>query len=192
MFVHVCFRSNPIGDACRGQSRAVPLMHYRTQRRHLMSDDQRTSQQLAAMKANQSAKIREFAQALAVAGIVSLDDQTRVLGLSRSTAWTIISGAHKSTGISATLIDRMLASPTLPQPLRAKIIEYVEEKAAGRYGHSRAQRRRFVESLATKLAVRRQLGSLPRLQPDIDVETSSRTALTFTADQILKMNSRRQ
>jgi predicted DNA-binding transcriptional regulator AlpA len=167
-------------------------MHYRTQRRHLMSDDQRIGQSVAAKKANQSAKIREFAQALAAAGIVSLDEQARVLGLSRSTAWTIISGAHKSTGISATLIDRMLASPTLPQPLRAKIIEYVEEKAAGRYGHSRAQRRRFVESLATKLAARRQLGSLAPLQPDIDVETSSRTALTFTGDQILKMNSRRQ
>ena len=182
--------SNPIGDACRGQSRAVPLTHYRTQRRHLMSDDQRGGQPVAAMKANQSARIREFAQALTAAGIVSLDDQARVLGLSRSTTWTIINAAHKSSGISATLIDRMLASPTLPQPLRAKILEYVEEKAAGRYGHSRAQRRRFVESLATKLAARRRLGSLAPLQPDMNAETSSRSALTPASDQILKMNSR--
>ena len=184
MFAHVGM--TPLG----GQSRVVSLMPYRTPRLHLMSDDPRSGQPVATMKANQSAKIREFAQALAAAGIVSLDDQARVLGLSRSTTWTIVSAAHKSTGISATLIDRMLASPTLPQPLRAKILEYVEEKAAGRYGHSRAQRRRFVESLATKLAARRRLGNLAPLQPDMNVETSSRSAPTFASDQILKMNSR--
>src|SRR5215470_3102203 len=141
-----------------------------------MSDDPCSGQLVVAMKTNQSAKIREFAKALACAGIVSLDDQARVLGLSRSTTWTIVSAAHKSTGIPASLIDRILASPTLPQPLRAKIIEYVEEKAAGRYGHSEAQRRRFVESLATKLAARRQLGA--PLWPDMSVDTSSRSALS--------------
>jgi hypothetical protein len=97
-----------------------------------------------------------------------------VLGLSRSTTWTIISGTHKSTGISAALIDRMLAS----RPYRsgyAKIIDYLEEKAAGRYGHSPTQRRRFVESLATKLAARRRLDSLAPLQPEMDVATSSRS-----------------
>jgi len=164
-------------------------MHYRTQRRHLMSDDQRIGQPVVATKANQSAKIRQFAQALAAAGIVALDDQARVLGLSRSTTWTIISGAHKSTGISATLIDRMLASPALPPPLRAHIIEYAEEKAAGRYGHSREQRRRFVESLATKLAARRRLGTLAPLQPDTNVEAPSPSMPNFASDQLLKMNS---
>ena len=113
-------------------------MHYRTQRGHLMSNHQRTGQPVAAMKANQSAKIQEFAKALAVAAIVALDDQARVLNLSRSTTWTIVSAAQKSTGISATLIDRMLASPILPQPLRANIIEYVEEKATGCYGPQRS------------------------------------------------------
>jgi predicted DNA-binding transcriptional regulator AlpA len=153
-------------------------MHYRTPRRHLMSDGQPSGPAVVMIKARQSAKIREFAQALVAAGIASLDDQARVLGLSRSTTWTIVSGAHKSTGISATLIDRMLASPTLPQSLHAKILEYVEEKAAGRYGHSRAQRRRFIESLAAKLATRR-LGHVAPLQPDMNIETSSRSAPTF-------------
>jgi hypothetical protein len=67
----------------------------------------------------------------------------------------------------------MLASPTLPQPLRAKILEYVEEKAAGRYGHSRAQRRRFIERLATKLIARRRLGNLAPLQPDMNAAISA-------------------
>jgi predicted DNA-binding transcriptional regulator AlpA len=147
-----------------------------------MSDHPRGGQPVVATKANQSAKIREFAQALAVAGIVSLDDQARVLGLSRSTTWTIVNAAHKSTGISATLIDRMLASPTLPQPLRAKILEYVEKKAAGHYGHSRAQRCRFVESLATKLVARRRLGTLAPLRPDMNVAASSRSAPTVASD----------
>jgi len=148
-------------------------MHYRTQRRHLMSDDQRTGPPVVVMKARQSAKIREFAQALAAAGIGTLHDQARVLGLSRSTTWTIISGAHKSTGISASLVDRMLASPALPQTLCAKIIEYVEEKAAGRYGHSRAQRRRFVESLARQQTARRRLGNLAPLQPEMNISISA-------------------
>jgi predicted DNA-binding transcriptional regulator AlpA len=147
------------------------LMLYRSPDLSSTSAYPHTGQSVGSMKANQSARIREFAQALAAAGIVALDDQARVLGLSRSTTWTIMNAAHKTTGISASILDRMLASPNLPQPLRAKIIEYVEEKAAGRYGHSPAQRRRFVERLATKLAARRRRGTLAQLRRDMCLGT---------------------
>lgn len=78
----------------------------------------------ADVKARQSSKIRELGEALITAGFVSLDAQARVLGLPRSTAWTILSANHKSTGISAKIIRRMLSSEPLPQLVRAKIIQY--------------------------------------------------------------------
>jgi hypothetical protein len=37
----------------------------------------------------------------------------------------------------------MLAAPELPPLARTKILEYVEEKAAGLYGGSQHQRRKF-------------------------------------------------
>jgi len=42
----------------------------------------------------------------------------------------------------------MLAAPTLPPLVRAKILEYVQEKAAGLYGGSRSQCRRFAARLS--------------------------------------------
>jgi hypothetical protein len=44
----------------------------------------------------------------------------------------------------------MLAAPGLPTQVRAKVLEYVEEKAAGRYGHSKYVRRRFVNRLSAE------------------------------------------
>ena len=125
---------------------------------------------LVAMKARQSAKIREIAVTLASTGIVEVREQAQALGLARSTTWTILRATHKSTGLSPMIIARMLASPALAGPVRAKIIEYVEDKAAGLYGHNSAQRRRFVVGLATKLVSRRWFGKRAPLQPDIDVE----------------------
>jgi hypothetical protein len=37
----------------------------------------------------------------------------------------------------------MLSSPELPALVRTKVIEYIAEKAVGRYGHKRTQARRF-------------------------------------------------
>ena len=87
--------------------------------------------------------------------------------------------ATKSNGISATVIDRMTASPTLPQPLRAKIIEYVEEKAAGRYGHSRTQRRRFVEKLSDQTSVRVSSAASLHFSPTRTLRQSSWSAPNF-------------
>ena len=102
----------------------------------------------ASMKARQSCKIRELAEAVKSAGFLTLDEQAKALGLSRSTAWTIRRPNHKASGLSASLINRMLAAPELPSLARTKILEYVEEKAAGLYGGSRSQRRKFAARLS--------------------------------------------
>jgi hypothetical protein len=101
----------------------------------------------AGMKARQSSKIREIAEALKSAGSFTLHEQAKALGLSRSTAWTIRKASHKASGLSASIINRMLAAPELPPLARTKILEYVEEKAAGLYGGSRSQRRNFAAQL---------------------------------------------
>jgi hypothetical protein len=106
---------------------------------------QRTTSQSSfnESKARQSARIRELAAVLAASGFVSVDEQARVLGLSRSTAWTILKANHKASGLSATTINRMLSSPELPPGARATLLTYIEEKIAGLYGHNRHQLRRF-------------------------------------------------
>jgi hypothetical protein len=113
-----------------------------------LSPHRPTNLSLADAKARQSSKIREIGEALITAGFVSLDAQAKALGLPRSTAWTILSAEHKSTGISAKIICRMLSSERLPPLVRAKIMEYAEEKAAGIYGGT--QHRRFASQLRLK------------------------------------------
>jgi hypothetical protein len=101
---------------------------------------------LADVKARQSSKIREIAEALITAGFISLDAQAKALGLPRSTAWTILSAEHKATGLSARIICRMLSSNRLPLLVRAKILEYAEERAAGIYGGTETQNPDFPRS----------------------------------------------
>ena len=100
-------------------------------------------QAVAEMKARQSSKIKELGDALVVEGLVTLDQQADALGLSRSTTWTILKANHKASGLSATIINRMLAAPRLPMLARAKLLEYIGEKSAGLYGGSKIQLRRF-------------------------------------------------
>jgi hypothetical protein len=100
------------------------------------------------MKARQRIKIEEIRAALLRAGVSTLDEQTKVLGLCRSTAWSILKPNHKSSGLSARTINRMLVSPRLPIPVRQKIFEYVRERIAGLYGHSDRRRREFAASLS--------------------------------------------
>src|SRR5215469_4980299 len=114
----------------------------------------------ARMKARQSSKISELAKAVKSAGFLTLDEQAKALGLSRSTAWTVRKASHKASGLSASIINRMLAAPELPALARTKILEYVEEKAAGLYGGSRSQRRKFAARLSIeKLPVCRETES---------------------------------
>ena len=115
---------------------------------------------LGDRRQRQNAKIKEFKAALAAAGLVVLDAQAQALGLSRSTTWNLLKGKHKGSGLSAMVINRMLASPRLPQLVRAKILEYVAEKIAGRYGDSRVRLRKFTARLsAAALEHARALGA---------------------------------
>src|SRR5258708_35171910 len=80
------------------------------------------------VKSLQSNKTKEIGQALIACGLVALDAQAGALGLSRSTAWTILGGKHKASGLSATVINQMLTAPQLPPLVRARLFEYIEAK----------------------------------------------------------------
>lgn len=121
----------------------------------------RRQQTSAEPKRRQSAKIRELKEVLVAAGIITLQEQAKALGLSRSTAWTILKGNHKASGITAKIINRILAGEQLPSLVRTKVLEYVEEKAAGCYGHGEGLRRRFVGRLS--IAVEKMITVRPGL-----------------------------
>jgi hypothetical protein len=114
---------------------------------------------VAQMRERQSSKIREIRDAPLSGRFLTVDEQARLLGLSRSTTWTILKGTHKASGLSASIINRMLAAPQLPPLVRSKILEYVEEKAAGLYGGSSAQRHSF----AARLSITRVVAGMPQI-----------------------------
>ena len=114
---------------------------------------------IVAMKARQCAKIGELRQALLDAGFISLDQQAAALGLSRSSAWSLLKSAHKASGLSASTIRRMLNSPTLPPKARHVIEDYVERKCSGTYGHREHRLRRFRAQLNLKNCNEAQNGS---------------------------------
>jgi hypothetical protein len=97
----------------------------------------------SAMKARQVAKIGELRQALIALGYTSLDQQAGILGLCRSTTWTILKAHHKASGLRATIIKRILGAQFLPHEIERIIQEYVREKCAGAYGHGEARLRHF-------------------------------------------------
>jgi hypothetical protein len=98
---------------------------------------------ISAMKSRQCAKIAELRRVLLVAGYHSLNKQAIALGLSRSTTWAILQANHKSSGLSGSLIKRMLRSRELSPAARQWIEEYVAEKLTGAYGHKRNRLRIF-------------------------------------------------
>src|SRR5262249_40429319 len=83
---------------------------------------------IAEAKARQSSKIRELRIALRSAGLITLEEQARALGLSRSTTWKLLKADHKASGISARVISQILYAPSLPPLVRTTILEYVREK----------------------------------------------------------------
>jgi hypothetical protein len=102
------------------------------------------------MNSHHSSKIRAIGDALIAAGFVSLDKQATTLGLSRSTTWTILRGNHKTSGLSVAIINRMLNAPRLPPVVRAAILDYVDGKVAGSYGHSKRQLHQFAARVGTR------------------------------------------
>ena len=105
---------------------------------------------LREMKARQSRKIEELRKALCAGGPVSFCEQAELLGLCRSTTWAVLMRPYKSSGMTAAVIIRMLASQKLPPDARTIILEYIAEKGGGHYGHSRAQCRKFISRLSPK------------------------------------------
>ena len=99
-------------------------------------------------KARQASKIAEIGEALRAAGMLTLPAQVKVLGLRRSTAYTVMRAQHKGTGISAKILAQMLRSPRLPLSVRVVIEQYAGEKASGIYGNSKRQQQHFRSQLA--------------------------------------------
>ena len=98
---------------------------------------------LSEMKARQSARIAEIREALVAGGFDTLSKQAAVLRLSKSSAWAVLQAHHKSSGLSASVINRILRSPELPPTARRIIEEYVHEKLLGAYGHTTSALMRF-------------------------------------------------
>jgi len=113
----------------------------------------------------QQEKIREIGEALVRAGIGNLSHQSKALNVPRSTAWSILRANHKASGLSAGIIQRMLASPDLPRTVRKRILEYVDEKTHGLYGDNKKRLYKFNTKLAEYgivPAVESDRGRLPR------------------------------
>ena len=120
-------------------------------------------------KQQQRLKIEEIGTTLAECGFVALDEQAYVLGLSRSTAWTVIRGTHKTSGLSAMTINRMLATGRLPSRVRLKLLEYIAEKMSGAYG----DRKHCLKAFASRISpVHMQAALFPGTKPDAAHETT--------------------
>ena len=66
----------------------------------------------------------EITEALLRSGYTSLDAQAQALGISRSTAWTIITGKHKRGRLHANTTIKILSNPALPAQVRAVMEVY--------------------------------------------------------------------
>ena len=98
-------------------------------------------------RARQCKKIEEICKTLVACGLVALDDQAQALGLCRSTTWTLLRGIHKSSGLSASTVNKILSAPRLPASVRLKVLEYVAEKVTGEYGDRSHRLRAYVRRL---------------------------------------------
>jgi hypothetical protein len=96
----------------------------------------------AKKKARQALKLAEIRAALVAAGYDSTAKQAAVLGVCRATAWVVLNRDNRA-GPSGMIIKRILSSSNLPQAVRRKVEEYVEEKIGGIYGHSKQSARSF-------------------------------------------------
>ena len=102
----------------------------------------------SAARTKQRLKIEEIGTTLAECGFVALDEQANVLGLSRSTAWTVIRAMHKNSGLSAMTINRMLDTVRLPPRIRLKLLEYIAEKMSGVYGGQKHRLNAFASRIS--------------------------------------------
>jgi hypothetical protein len=92
-------------------------------------------------------KIAEIKNALIACALTGVDNQAKALGIRRATAWHLLSGQHKHSGITASLINHIRRSSQLPDPVRLVVDDYVRGKLAGEYGHSKIAIARFRQRL---------------------------------------------
>jgi hypothetical protein len=110
------------------------------------------------MNERQTQKIEEL-RAVFRHMAMTVDEQAEQLGLPRSTAHAVLRRHYKHSGLSAAVIARVLASPHLPAMARIILDEYTAEKMRGLYGHSAAQRRRFLAALQERRSLQRAIGN---------------------------------
>jgi hypothetical protein len=60
----------------------------------------------------------------------------------------ILNRNHKASGLSTSVINRVMHSTRLPPAARNKLEEYVQEKLMGKYGHPAKCLRRFRDHLS--------------------------------------------
>jgi hypothetical protein len=91
----------------------------------------------------QQRRILEISEVLSRHGHSTVNQQAKILNVPRSTAWTILRPTHKHSGLTVRVLLKMLNSPELPPEARQKVLDYLHEKADGRFGSNRNCQRRF-------------------------------------------------
>jgi len=111
---------------------------------------------LAAKRRQQKAKLvsklGEIYRALCAGGFDTLDKQAAVLGLKRSTTWSLLH-SDKTRGPSIVILKQLLSAPQIPPKVRQKVNEYIQAKSLGVYGHGKKSirnlRRQIIETPST-------------------------------------------
>ena len=73
--------------------------------------------------------LQQISEALIASGYTTLDQQAKALGISRSTAWTIIKTKHKMGRLHTKTTQRILANPDTPPFVRSVIKQYLAERS---------------------------------------------------------------
>jgi hypothetical protein len=103
---------------------------------------------LLEMKDRQRVKLRQLRNGLVEARLLTVEQQAEALALAPSTAWNLLKGNHKGSGLSPKTLNRILAASRLPPLVRATILEYIAEKVAGLYGDRKGRLTEFTAQLS--------------------------------------------
>src|SRR5262245_58295860 len=85
------------------------------------------------IRRNFAVRLKRISEALLACGYSTLDEQAKALGVSRSTAWTIVKTKHKCDRLHAKTIKRILENPETPPRVRAAVQHYLAESPAIRH-----------------------------------------------------------
>jgi hypothetical protein len=78
---------------------------------------------------NYTVGIQHITDALIACGYTCLDEQAKALGVSRSTAWTIVKTKHKLGRLSAKTTRRILTNAETPPAVRYVVQRYLAERS---------------------------------------------------------------